>query len=86
MQVCQCRFSSNFDVLELTRKLFHRRNAYGAMQRHNVGEGDVDAGMPTVTLTMWADGIFSIDDGVNPVEPRNPTTDPVARKFMEDVR
>eukprot|EP00041_Stephanoeca_diplocostata_P009661 m.150826 g.150826 ORF g.150826 m.150826 type:complete len:335 (+) comp17833_c0_seq1:170-1174(+) len=60
-------------------------NAFGAMQQHNVGEGDVDESMPTVKLTLWADGIFSVDDGVNPVVPRNPTTDPVARKFMEEV-
>jgi len=57
-------------------------DAFAAMQQHHTDE---QGGGQKVTLTLWKDGVFSVDDGESPVVPRNPNTDPDARRFIESV-
>jgi len=57
----------------------------GAMQRQAVAASEVDKGLPTVTLTAWKDGVFSVDDGVNKVVPKKPDEDPQFKAFLDAV-
>jgi UBX domain-containing protein 1 len=50
-----------------------------------VGGDEVEEGLQKVTLTAWQGGVFSLDDGVNPVVPRSPATDPEFAKFLDAV-
>lgn len=50
-----------------------------------MGGDEVEEGLQKVTLTEWQGGVFSLDDGVNPVVPKNPATDPEFAKFLEAV-
>lgn len=49
-------------------------------------EEDTNGAKPIkITMTLWANGIFSLDDGESEIVPRNPQSDPASKEFLETV-
>jgi UBX domain-containing protein 1 len=57
----------------------------GGGYRQAVDGAAVQGDMQKVTLTRWRGDVFSVDDGVTPVVPRDPKTDVEFRAFLEAV-